>query len=643
LSTPISALHKAALEYAARGWPVFPCLPGQKQPAVEGGFKAATTDPAQIDAWWAEADYNVAFEPEQAGLAVIDVDPGADIAPLNLPDTYEVETPRGGSHFYFVGSMRASASKLGEHIDTRGRGSYVLLPPSQVNGNPYHVKHDRAIVALPLAVEARLETMAEPGVASVSQLDLPTNIGRGRDRLRDLSRRGVVAIEGRGGDSLTYEVSCELIRDFGLSVDCALELMLEYWNPQCVPPWPTEMLRVKLENASHYGQNEAGTYASAPVSEAFPQLPLDKVEEPRAPGRPRGRFLFRTAEQMANSPDPEWIIPELIPAGQIITLTGPKGNFKSFLGLDLALGIATGGETFGYTPLLTGPTFYGAWEGRQLLEKTHRAAWLADRGLDPLDPLVPFHIADGPLVALPEEQQLFGEAIQDALDWYHPGETPRLIVLDTYSKCMMGLDENDPTDANGFVKFCTSMIRAWPGCSVLVLAHTGKDSKRGTRGSSAFEAGVDTVVDINRVEKTMVVKATVRHMRAGPERIAPFIMEGREVEGSLVFDYLQPTEASAVLSLSNPLDAKRIANILRQANAVGEKNAITTSALAVYITEQVEGERQEAYQAKLKLSEKALRAKARTSLSRLTLPGHTIRWYVPELPDVPDKDEQAAD
>ena len=44
---------RQALAYARHGWPVFPCHPGRKTPATPHGYLDATTDPAQIRAWFA--------------------------------------------------------------------------------------------------------------------------------------------------------------------------------------------------------------------------------------------------------------------------------------------------------------------------------------------------------------------------------------------------------------------------------------------------------------------------------------------------------------------------------------------------------------------------------------------------------------
>ena len=54
------------------------------------------------------------------------------------------------------------------------------------------------------------------------------------------------AIEGQGGDLLTFTVACYLIRDFGLTIEEALPLLLEY-NERCQPPWTQKDLIHKLE------------------------------------------------------------------------------------------------------------------------------------------------------------------------------------------------------------------------------------------------------------------------------------------------------------------------------------------------------------------------------------------------------------
>jgi putative DNA primase/helicase len=66
-------------------------------------------------------------------VVVIDADPGADITPLNLPDTVTALTGRpGAQHLYFAhdGELGNSAGKLGPHIDVKADGGQVVYPGS---------------------------------------------------------------------------------------------------------------------------------------------------------------------------------------------------------------------------------------------------------------------------------------------------------------------------------------------------------------------------------------------------------------------------------------------------------------------------------------------------------------------------------
>lgn len=152
----MSDVRSAALDYARRGWDVFPAPPGKKtgRKAAKhsGGRKwGKTRDPAEIErdwARWPDSNIGIACGPE-SGFWVLEIDTkaghGVDgLASLEelelelehggLPPTLMAESPSGSVHYYWAWPLEFeitnSTSKIGPGIDVRGQGGMVIAPPS---------------------------------------------------------------------------------------------------------------------------------------------------------------------------------------------------------------------------------------------------------------------------------------------------------------------------------------------------------------------------------------------------------------------------------------------------------------------------------------------------------------------------------
>lgn len=152
LITDPDRMVRQALAYARRGWLVFPCRPGGKQPATRHGFRDASGDRTQIESWWEERPAaNLGVVTGAPGPDVLDVDQhgaagngfGAlrrlQVAGLADSAGSVVATPGGGLHLYFDGSEQACGRLSRCHLDFRSKGGYVLAPPSIIGDRRYRV------------------------------------------------------------------------------------------------------------------------------------------------------------------------------------------------------------------------------------------------------------------------------------------------------------------------------------------------------------------------------------------------------------------------------------------------------------------------------------------------------------------------
>ncbi len=248
----------------AQGIPVFPCWekangkiqsngkarnPDGKNPYSAHGFRDATTDAGRISAWaaqWPDALVGVPTG-KASGLFVVDVDVknGKDgFASLqakgwSLPETRAHRSKRGGGMHYLFRypdgkQLKSSASSLGEGLDTRGYGGYVIWWPAH-GGD---VEHPDVLADVPAwLLEALQETPPKRNARVVASEAEGFSEGQRNDRLFRLAAS---------------------LRAKALTVE-AIEAALQIENEaKCVPPLSADEVHTIAKSTGRYAEGATG-------------------------------------------------------------------------------------------------------------------------------------------------------------------------------------------------------------------------------------------------------------------------------------------------------------------------------------------------------------------------------------------------
>jgi hypothetical protein len=298
---------KSALTLAEQGFYVFPLQPNGKLPLKDFNFNAlASRDPEQIKKWWLdpvleiEQPFNVGIATTKyngtQALVVVDVDnKGAkkgdeELLKLELDgydfiDTATQITPTGGLHLIYraKAAVKQGESVLAEGLDIRSRGGYIVGHGSVIDGKPYTWKKNKLDVQ-----ECPAWIVERCGRTIDKEDEVPVVIDemRAMNRAKEyLLNSAPLAVEGSGGDETTFKVAAA-IKDFGVTRDNALQLLLNVWNDRCSPPWSPEQLERKIDNAYNYGTAVIGKRAPEndfnPITDLDEENYLAKINEQHA-------------------------------------------------------------------------------------------------------------------------------------------------------------------------------------------------------------------------------------------------------------------------------------------------------------------------------------------------------------------------
>ena len=250
-----------------------------------------------------------------------------------LPITISQSTPSGGNHYVFQGSLPSSVERVGNGLDIRGEGGYIVAygPPSTANLAPAP-----AWLLTKGQVPEHSKLKAAPGV----ELDAPHTIERARNYIRAVPP-GVI---GQGSDKQAYVLAAKIL-GFGLSGEAATEVLFEEWGNRS--GFDFDWIESKVYSAGKSMQNEVGCEAQPTPGAIYDDDVA--LAPPQSTANDNEAGLGVPFRQVRNREVPavREIIPGLVEKGIPNWLAGPGGSNKSRLALQWGLCIDTASSVFG--------------------------------------------------------------------------------------------------------------------------------------------------------------------------------------------------------------------------------------------------------------------------------------------------------
>lgn len=223
--------------------------------------------------------------------------------------------------------------------------------------------------------------------------------------------------------------------------------------------------------------------------------------------------MVQVGEIASEESAPRWLVEGLWGAQSVGVIGGAPKCAKTWLGLDMALSVATGTACLGqYSVPEPGPVLVYLAEDALPVVRERVAGMARHRGLDLAG--VDVHVITTPVLRLdrdPDRTRLL-EATRQL--------RPRLLLLDPLVR-LHGIDENNAGEVAGLLAYFRSLQREL-ALSVVLVHHTRKNAAggvaagQGLRGSSDIHAFGDSNLYLRRTKDHLVLQSEHRAAPALP-------------------------------------------------------------------------------------------------------------------------------
>ena len=208
-----------------------------------------------------------------------------------------------------------------------------------------------------------------------------------------------------------------------------------------------------------------------------------------------------------DEPDParRWLVETLWPRAGVGIIGGAPKCCKSWLGLDLALSVASGTPCLDTFPVAqTGGVLVYMAEDAAAVVKERFNGICRHRGLDLAS--LPIGVITAPTLRLDESGD------QQRLDQTVRRHTPRLLLLDPFVR-LHRINENQAGDVSAVLGYLRELQRSHD-LAVVVVHHARKNGAptggQSLRGSGDFFAWVDTALSLRRQRQQLLLSAEHR-------------------------------------------------------------------------------------------------------------------------------------